>query len=269
MPKDAPSLFPLRSRTLGASGGAPALALHCGLAHGGAWKGVVAALGDRLSVIAPDMPGHGRSPDWDRRGDYHDVVTDAVEPFLQDGITLLGHSFGATVALRLAERHPGLIRRMVLIEPVLFAAARETAPAVFAARCEAARPMKEALARDDTETAAKVFTGTWGVGKTWDALGAEARARLQKQVRIIGESDPALTDDSARLLKEGALERCTMPVLFLRGAQTEPILAEIHTALMARLPDAREAVIPEAGHMAPITRPEAVAAEIAAFLDAT
>ncbi|QFS84287.1 Haloalkane dehalogenase [Roseivivax sp. THAF40] len=269
MPKDSQSVFPVHSRTLGASGGAPALALHCALAHGGAWKGVVNDLGDRLSVTAPDMPGHGKSDDWDRRCDYHDAVTDAAETFLEDDITLLGHSFGATVALRLAERHPERIRRMVLIEPVLFAAARETAPKAFTERREAARPMMEALARGDTETAARVFTGTWGVGKSWGQMGDQARALLQKQVRIIEETEQALTYDSAGLLKEGALERCTMPILFLRGAQTEPILGEIHAALLARLPDAREVVIPEAGHMAPITRPDAVAAEIAAFLDKT
>lgn len=269
MPKDAGSLFPVHLHRLGPDGSAPALALHCALAHGGAWTDVVEALDDRLSVTAPDMPGHGKSADWDRRCDFHDAVTALAEPMLQDDITLLGHSFGATIALRLAQAHPGRIRRMVLIEPVLFAAAREAAPKAFTERREASRPMMEALARGDTDTAARLFTGTWGVGKTWEEMSERARARLRKQVRIIEETEQALTWDSAGLLHEGALERCAMPILFLRGAQTEPILGEIHAALLARLPDARETLIPQAGHMAPITAPDAVAGEIARFLDRT
>ncbi|QFT61704.1 alpha/beta fold hydrolase [Roseivivax sp. THAF30] len=269
MPKDLRDGASVHWIELGDESGAPALALHCALAHSGAWGGLAKALGGRLSIIAPDMPGHGQSADWDgpESGDFHDNVTGIAETFLEDGMTLIGHSFGATVALRLAETHPDKIRRVVLIEPVLFAAARESAPKLFAERREAARPMMEALEHDDPETAARAFTGTWGVGRSWHDMNDRARRQIMRQMRIVQNTETALTWDGAGLLHDGRLEGCTMPVLFVRGEQTEPILAEIHATLMSRLPDAREAMIEGAGHMSPITAPDAVGQTIAAFLD--
>ncbi|MHA7876019.1 alpha/beta fold hydrolase [Roseivivax sp.] len=259
--------------TLGAprGQGAPALALHCALAHSGAWGGLAERLGDRLSIAAPDMPGHGRSAPWSGPGpeSFHDQVTAIGAEHLEPGLTLLGHSFGATVALRLAEDHPDKIRRMVLVEPVLFAAARARAPELFEARRAAGRPMIEALEADDLDRAGRVFTATWGAGRPWDEMGPRARAQIGRQMRIVGETQATLNEDAAGLLAPGRLEACALPVLLVRGETTEPILAEIHAELLARLPEAREVVIPGAGHMAPITHPEEVAAEVRAFLDAT
>lgn len=39
--------------------GAPAILFHCSLAHSGALSGLMAGLGDRLKMRAPDLPGHG------------------------------------------------------------------------------------------------------------------------------------------------------------------------------------------------------------------
>ena len=60
-----------------------------------------------------------------------------------------------------------------------------------------------------------------------------------------------------------------MPVLLIRGGRSEPIIAHIQAALLRRLATAREEVVAEAGHMAPITHAGAVAERIAPFLDAT
>ena len=65
MPMEDRAGFPVHWTTMGAEGSAPTLALHCALAHSGAWQALVQALRDRLSVVAPDLPGHGRSADWD------------------------------------------------------------------------------------------------------------------------------------------------------------------------------------------------------------
>jgi len=137
------------------TGPRPVLALHCSLAHGGAWTAVAARLpGCRL--LAPDLPGHGLSPDWAGPGDYHDATTRAVGSLLgalaQDGpVDLLGHSFGATVALRLALQRPELVRSLMLVEPVLFAAARAAgAPEYLPWQAQAA-PYRAAMAEGRTE----------------------------------------------------------------------------------------------------------------------
>lgn len=80
--------------------------LHCANAHAGAWRGVALALQDSLHLIAPDGLGHGNAPDWDGQGDYHAAATDRARAFLTEPMDLIGHSFGATVALRLAIETP-------------------------------------------------------------------------------------------------------------------------------------------------------------------
>jgi lipase len=86
-----------------------------------------AALGDIATLHAFDLPCHGASGDWDGQGDIHDTATDMALTVLDDigaqPIDLLGHSFGATVALRLAIEHPERIRSLIMYEPVFFAAA--------------------------------------------------------------------------------------------------------------------------------------------------
>ncbi len=261
------SMGAVHVRKLG-QGPGPALLLHCALAHGGAWKPVMSHLGDRLDAVAPDMPGHGRSADWDGQGDLHDRVTANAAALLTGPTHVIGHSFGATVALRLALERPEYVRSLVLIEPVLFAAARAADPAAYDAYRDWGAPMARAMAAGDWTEAARRFTASWGTGQGWEDLTEAQRAQYTRQMPLIAATQPALLDDSRILLRPGGLEALQMPVLMLRGAKSMPIMGPIHTALFARIPQSRDVEIPGAGHMVPISHPSAVAAEIGPFLDA-
>ncbi|WP_258869676.1 alpha/beta fold hydrolase [Paracoccus thiocyanatus] len=104
----------------------PALALHCMMGNAVYWGPIAQALRDRVRVSAPDLPGHGQSPDWaGGPPDYHTAVTRAAAALIDRPLDLIGHSMGATVALRIAVAAPQAVRSLTLIEPVLFAAAPE------------------------------------------------------------------------------------------------------------------------------------------------
>ena len=100
-----------------------ALGIHCTLAHSGAWRGVGEALEDEISLLCFDLPSHGKSGDWDGKGNLHDVATDMARSLLTEPMDVIGHSFGATIGLRLAIESPELVRSLTMIEPVYFAAA--------------------------------------------------------------------------------------------------------------------------------------------------
>lgn len=94
--------------------GPPILLLH-GFG-GAAWNftDVAARLPGR-HLIAPDLPGHGGStplPAPSLAG-----FADAVAAVLDEPVGVVGHSMGGVVALRLAERHPRLVRALVLAAP--------------------------------------------------------------------------------------------------------------------------------------------------------
>ena len=250
----------------GTPGARAALLLHCSLGHSGGWAGVMGALRTPMDALAFDQPGHGRAPDWDGAGDYHDAVTAQAAALLEGPAVVIGHSFGATVALRLAQEHARAVAALVLIEPVLFAAARGDPRHGAHQASEAA--FTAAMRGGDHARAAEAFLARWGDGTAWAALPPPVRDRLAAQMPLIAAAAPALNEDGAGLLGPGRLERTACPVLLLRGAASPPVTAAITESLARRLPRVTCDVITGAGHMLPLTHPAEVAAQIDDFLEA-
>jgi pimeloyl-ACP methyl ester carboxylesterase len=67
-------------------------------------------------LIVPDLPGHGGSTPLPAAATLRGFA-DALVPLLDGPVDVFGHSLGGVVALRLAERHPELVRRIVLAAP--------------------------------------------------------------------------------------------------------------------------------------------------------
>lgn len=246
-------------------GARKALAIHCSLAHSGAWAGLAAQLQPDATLTAFDLPGHGKTTDWDGKCDLHDLSTDMAGELLTGSMDLIGHSFGATVALRLAARHPEKIRSLTLIEPVLFAATRLAAPTVFASLKAEADIMVRVMDRAGPEAATRSFVTAWGDGRPWETLPAPLRQYMQERMFFIAASGKALYDDSRGILADGALNRVDMPVLIAQGGASNPAMDAICASLASRLPSAKRLVVKGAGHMLPITHPAVIAKEVRAL----
>lgn len=238
--------------------------LHCTLAHGGAWARLARRLADRYHLTAFDMVGHGAGPPGDRDLDYHDQATAQAMAHLTGApVHLVGHSFGATVALRAAIEAPDRVASLTLIEPVLFAAAPD-GPSKRG-NAETLGRMGPMIAAGDGMGAARLFLSVWGAGEDFDALPPAQAARMADQMWMIPAQRAALHDDAAGLLPR--LGRIACPVLLVEGAMSPPVIADILDRLEAGLPSATRARIGGAGHMAPITHAEDVAKALAGFLD--
>ncbi len=242
------------------------MALHCTMAHSGAWRGVAEALEGVAEVHATDMFNHGQSPDWDGQGDFQDSVVHGVAAHMADGSwDVVGHSFGATAALRLAVLYPERVRTLTLIESVFFAPIKEDAPEVLAAEQAGAAEFHAALRAGDFNLAARVFNRGWGgggSGQRWDSLPEKLRAAMARGVQIVSHCAPAIAEDCHGLLAPGVLAGVSCPVLLMRGGETSPIIAYVNDGLARRLPNTRNVVIEGAGHMVPITHPGETAAHL-------
>jgi lipase len=249
------------------TGARQVLALHCSLAHGGAWAALAAHL-PGTTLIAPDLPGHGTAPDWDGRADLHGLATRQTLVLLRETgpLDVIGHSFGATVALRAALEDPDLIRSLTLIEPVLFCAARAAGWPGWAGYMADHAPFAAHLAAGRPEDAARQFQAIWGTGQAWEKPPPRQRAYIVDRIHLITAQNPTLLDDAAGLLAPWRLESLGIPTLLVEGAESPPIIAAIHDELARRLPQATREVIPGAGHMAPITHAAACAGPIAVHL---
>lgn len=247
-----------------------ALAVHCSLAHGGEWSALGQALGDLLTVTAFDLPGHGHAPDWVPGTDLGAQAEAAALAAMPKGqVDLIGHSFGGAVALRLALNHPDRVRRVVLFEPTLFAAAERDgaggqAIAEGFVRDEA--PVNAALEAGNREEAARMFTARWGAGVPWHLLPELQRRYITDRIHLIPAANAYLRADSGGILRPGWLEGLDKPVLLMEGGASPPIVGAICDALARRLPRAARVSLPGAGHMLPITHTVAVSREMRDFL---
>ncbi|WP_375263047.1 alpha/beta fold hydrolase [Palleronia sp.] len=243
----------------------PALFLHCSLASSRALRPVMERLGTDLSMTAIDLPGHGQSADWDQSGDFVARATDVAETFCDGPRDIVGHSLGAVVALSLMVRRPDLVRSAVLVEPVLFAAAKGSD--AYRTYQQDHAPIIQAIASGDAEAATRAFTGIWGAPQPWDALPPPVRTAMTDRIPLVAATEPALDDDANGVLAPERLEAVTAPVMLIRGGRSHPVIPAIFDTLSRRLPNMRIEVVQGAGHMAPITHPQEVADLVRAHLE--
>lgn len=244
-----------------------ALMLHCSLAHSGAWSGVMGDLGRAATMWALDLPGHGRSADLDKVVDFQvqsAAMADALLDQIGPPVHLVGHSFGATVAFRLALEVPDKVASLVLVEPPSFGLLGDDGSDAMDRWAPQEAPFHDALEAGDYKAAAKAFTGVWGAGAPWEALNDQQRRYFIDRIRIIHQSRPALFDGSERIRLQ-QLAGVTQPVLLVEGGDSPWIIAEMQETLERTFPNARRVRVPGAGHMAPITHAAQVAADIRAF----
>lgn len=107
----------LYDRTIG-DGPEPVVFLHGLFGQGKNFANVARLMTDTITCTMLDLPNHGRSP-WTDSLDHDYIASLVAEDLVERGaaerpITLMGHSMGGKVAMRLALRHPELLRRLVV-----------------------------------------------------------------------------------------------------------------------------------------------------------
>ena len=95
------------------------MVLH-GLASSCHWYDlVIPLLVDRYRCVAPDQRGHGRTDQPSTGYDWHTVATDVLELMNHAGVeraAVMGHSWGANVALSLAAEYPERVSKLAMID---------------------------------------------------------------------------------------------------------------------------------------------------------
>ncbi|MEL6684513.1 MAG: alpha/beta hydrolase [Pseudomonadota bacterium] len=239
--------------------GAPVVMVHCALSSHAPLLPLAQAVDGQVTLL--DMPGHGRSDDWDGKRDYQTLVADAIAACCDGPTHVVGHSFGGTAALRLAVERPDLVNRLTLIEPVYFAAAKGTGE--HAQHAKVFRPFVGAMLAGDEARAAEVFNDLWGANP-WADIPTRIQAKLTQRIHLIVAGAAPIEEDADGIISAERLGALNIPVTLIRGADTQPVIKAIHQALEQRLPRATDHVIAGAAHMVPLTHAEAVAAIICA-----
>ena len=247
--------------------------LHGGAQNAHTWDTVLLALA--RPAVAIDLPGHGHS-DGGRSGylnpdDNADDVALAIRSLAPDAKAVVGMSLGGITTIALADRHPSLVRRVVLVDITpgvnrekssqitAFVNGPESFPdfdAILARTVEFNPTRTEAsLRRGILHNAVQRADGTW----VW----RYARHRMAAE----GESGaPVDPHDQFNPLWE-AVSGIKVPVMLVRGMRPQSVVDDADEAeLLRRLPGARIEHLEEAGHSVQGDTPVELAGLIADFV---
>jgi len=250
--------------------GDPVLLIHCSSACSGEWRGLCETLGDEFHLIAPDQWGCGKSDPWTGRGTFS--LAEEAAPILDliyglgKPVHLIGHSYGGAVALRIARKRPDLVRSLTLVEPSCFHLLRgghALDRALFGQIARVAGDVKDAAASGDYWGGMARFVDYWNGPDAWHGMSHGSRMKLGQCLAKVVLDFRALFEEPADLAAYAAL---TMPALVLCGERSPGPSRRIVDMLVSAMPRARLAPIAGAGHMSPMTHPEAVNALIAEHL---
>lgn len=228
-------------------------------------------------VVIPDLPGFGDSSPMTGAG--HDVagyaaaMTELVEHTVRgEPVVLLGHSFGSIVAARLAAESPGLVHRLVLVNPIA-TPALQGPRALLSALTNAYYQVGSKL---PPRAATALLSNRWIVLAASRAMTCTDDAQLR---RFIDRShlqhfsrfhSPQVLSETFRASVSHTVtdhaDQLGMPTLLVAGEKDDIAPLPGQRALAARLADAQLVVLPDVGHLVHYETPAEAGYEMRRFL---
>jgi pimeloyl-ACP methyl ester carboxylesterase len=244
-----------------AGAGLPLLLLHGGWSDSRSWLPQLTGLAGDHDVVAWDAPGCGGSSDPPSDlalADYADAVAALVGELGLGRVHLVGHSFGAGLAIEVCARRPDLVRSLVLSGA--YAGWRGSLPPEeVEARI---RGVLSDLDRPPGEWVEGYLAGFFSgsvAPETRDVVRA-----MMFDVRPAGLRSMLTAFADADL--RNRLPTIAVPTLLLYGAEDARAPRAVANALHAAVPGSRLVLIPGAGHDVNLEVPEAFDAAVRPFL---
>jgi len=210
-----------------------------------------------FAVLAPDLPGHGRSagpplPTISAMADWTAEMLDAAG---SRPAKLVGHSMGSLIALETAARHPEKVSGLSLIGT---AATMTVGPDL----------LKAAEANDP---AAVDMVSIWGLGFKAELGGSLAPGLWMHQgaQRVLQNCAPGVLYNDLNACNSyqnalAAAAQLKVPVTFILGERDMMTPAKAGKTLAASTPHARTIVLAGAGHMMMVEQPDELLAALQA-----
>src|SRR3954465_4108989 len=207
------------------------------------------------AVLAPDLPGHGRSAGapLSTIADMADWTAALLDAAGAATGRLVGHSMGSLIALETAARHPAKVSALHLIGT---AAAMTVGPDLL-------------TAAEVNDHSAIDTVSIWGLGFQAELGGSLAPGLWMHSgaQRVLEQARPGVlfNDLSACNSYQNALTAAAqikVPATVILGERDMMTPLKAGNALAAALPNSRTVVLRGAGHMMMVERPDEVLAAL-------
>lgn len=233
------------------SGNGPACLMLHGFGEGAfVWDRFVPLAAPFCRLFAADLRGHGYS-DWDiernyRITDYESDILLIIERLALRRLTLIGHSLGGKIAIRIAARKAGDIRGLIVVDygPDV------SELAVSRIRADFARQLRVYTSPTDYATLLRDQRPMMADSTIEEIASIALRERANGGYEL--KCDPALLNypsgGSERSDMWFALGQITCPTLVLRGVASSVLRHDVAQRMANVLPMGRFITVPRAGH---------------------
>jgi pimeloyl-ACP methyl ester carboxylesterase len=240
--------------------------IHAGIADSRMWTPQLESFGRAHRVIAPDLPGFGKTPYTTDVVDFRAAVRDGLDDAGMNRAALVGTSLGGLVSLGVALESPERVSALVLVGSGIDGGhewSREME------RWDAEE--EAALDRGDFDTAALAMLRAWVAGprRSLDAVDPAIRELVAEMQRNAYELQHG-HDVRGNRLDPPAWQRLgdiRVPTLVLTGDEDQSDIHQIADKLANEIPGAERATIADAAHLPNLERPEEFDRIVLGFLE--
>lgn len=247
--------------------GVPLVLVHGSWGDHHNWDAVVPGLAQTFRVFTYDRRGHSQSERLPTQGSIDEDVADLAAFITNTGLApahVVGNSFGAAIALKLAAAQPHLFASLIVHEPPLIGMIGDHP--MFPAIRQRIGAVLTTLKTGDAEAGARQFVETVALGPgMWEKLPTSQRQTFvfnaPTWVDEMNEPESVMTVDLGRLAA------FTRPALLSEGDQSPPFFGVILKKVATALPHAQHHLYCGAGHVPHLTYPDEFVTVVSGFVN--
>lgn len=246
---------------------------HGAWTDGRTWQAVADRLVDRFEVVIWDRRGHSRSQDGNGPGSVKKDAADLaalIEVLATDPVHVVGNSAGGNVVLNLMTMRPDLVRSAAVHEPGPFGLLEGSEDPHLVEVMDQEKQLTEKVERlisaGEPRGAIQFFVDQIVLGPgAWEQLPEELKAVMEANASTVADD---LRDGwDADSVDIGALAESPVPLLISTGSESPELERGAAHELARRLPAARLAVLPDAGHIPHRTHTDSYATMLTNFIE--
>lgn len=240
--------------------------IHSSVAGAGQWRRLMDDLSDQFHLIAINLYGYGGTRAWrlpreqtlqDQAELLHEILPDRESRF-----SIVGHSFGGSVAMKAAALFGDRVERLVLIEPNPFYLLALSERANAFAEAKALRDcIKENGGKGNWEAAAAVFADYWTGDGSWDAMPEERRVKFAQALKPNFHEWDAVMNESTTLSQW--VSKLPRQTTVISASDTVNSINQIVELMKQACTEWRFEQLERGGHMAPLTEPDRMNPKVA------